>query len=179
MSVWYCIQSLILLIILALQGSSDPGVLEVNQEVLPIPPVSKMAKVEGCIQMYEEIYRMKGRVNKNKSMTDPKPCLGHWCRTASRGPRCCLWTALFVFPSGEFGCYTVVLLAPVHPAGEAPAAAGAAGADGEGSIWHGKRTAETVWWNEGAEAASGDPRIARSDGEEVRLVLVSLRRYNV
>uniref|UniRef100_A0A669QCZ4 mRNA export factor GLE1 n=1 Tax=Phasianus colchicus TaxID=9054 RepID=A0A669QCZ4_PHACC len=46
---------------LALQGSSDPGVLEVNQEVLPIPPVSKMAKVEGCIQMYEEIYRMKGR----------------------------------------------------------------------------------------------------------------------
>eukprot|EP00076_Gallus_gallus_P046757 XP_415496.4 nucleoporin GLE1 isoform X2 [Gallus gallus] len=43
------------------KGSSDPGVLEVNQEVLPIPPVSKMAKVEGCIQMYEEIYRMKGR----------------------------------------------------------------------------------------------------------------------
>lgn len=61
---------------LALQGSSDPGVLEVNQEVLPIPPVSKMAKVEGCIQMYEEIYRMKGRVNRNKSVTDPKPLSG-------------------------------------------------------------------------------------------------------
>uniref|UniRef100_A0A8C2UE86 mRNA export factor GLE1 n=1 Tax=Coturnix japonica TaxID=93934 RepID=A0A8C2UE86_COTJA len=50
----------------AAEKSSESGCEEgqgsaVNVEVLPIPPVSKMAKVEGCIQMYEEIYRMKGR----------------------------------------------------------------------------------------------------------------------
>ncbi|OXB72165.1 UNVERIFIED_CONTAM: hypothetical protein H355_000882 [Colinus virginianus] len=42
-------------------GSSEPGGLEGDLEVLPSPPSSRTAKVEGCIRMYEEIYRLKGR----------------------------------------------------------------------------------------------------------------------
>ncbi|XP_064245513.1 mRNA export factor GLE1-like [Passer domesticus] len=37
------------------------SLLEINREVTPAVPSSKVAKVEGCIRMYEEMHRLKAR----------------------------------------------------------------------------------------------------------------------
>lgn len=50
---------------LTMQENDHLSVLEINQEVVPAVLSSKVAKVEGCIRMYEEIHRLKAKVRKN------------------------------------------------------------------------------------------------------------------
>ena len=48
------------------QGNDDLSLLEMNQEVFPAALPSKVTEVEGCIRMYEEMHRLKGKVKKPK-----------------------------------------------------------------------------------------------------------------
>ncbi|XP_074747262.1 mRNA export factor GLE1 isoform X1 [Strix uralensis] len=43
------------------KGNDDLGLLEMDQEDLPAVLPSKVTEVEGCIQMYEEMHRLKGK----------------------------------------------------------------------------------------------------------------------
>uniref|UniRef100_A0A8C8A7E1 mRNA export factor GLE1 n=1 Tax=Otus sunia TaxID=257818 RepID=A0A8C8A7E1_9STRI len=43
------------------KGNDDLGLLEMDQEELPAVLPSKVTEVEGCIQMYEEMHRLKGK----------------------------------------------------------------------------------------------------------------------
>ncbi|NXT87542.1 GLE1 protein, partial [Anhinga rufa] len=47
--------------ILTTQGNEDVGLLEMDQEVFPAALPSKVTEVEGCIRMYEEMHRLKGK----------------------------------------------------------------------------------------------------------------------
>lgn len=47
---------------LTTQGNNGLSLLEMDQEVLPTLLPSKVTEVEGCIRMYEEIHRLKGKV---------------------------------------------------------------------------------------------------------------------
>lgn len=51
---------------LTTQGNDDLRLLETDQEVFPAVLPSKVAEVEGCIRMYEEMHRLKGKVKKEK-----------------------------------------------------------------------------------------------------------------
>lgn len=51
---------------LTTQGNNGLSLLEMDQEVLPTLLPSKVTEVEGCIRMYEEMYRLKGKVKINK-----------------------------------------------------------------------------------------------------------------
>lgn len=50
---------------LTMQGNEDLGLLEMDQEVFPAVLPSKVTEVEGCIRMYEEMHRLKGKVKEN------------------------------------------------------------------------------------------------------------------
>lgn len=50
---------------LIMQENDHLSLLEINQEVAPAVLSSKVAKVEGCIRMYEELHRLKAKVRKN------------------------------------------------------------------------------------------------------------------
>lgn len=50
---------------LTMQENDHLSPLEINQEVVPAVLSSKVAKVEGCIRMYEEMHRLKAKVRKN------------------------------------------------------------------------------------------------------------------
>ncbi|KAM6193070.1 mRNA export factor GLE1 isoform 2-T2 [Sarcoramphus papa] len=43
------------------KGNDDLSLLEMNQEVFPAALPSKVTEVEGCIRMYEEMHRLKGK----------------------------------------------------------------------------------------------------------------------
>ncbi|XP_051492296.1 mRNA export factor GLE1 [Apus apus] len=43
------------------KGNGDPGLLEADQEASPAILPSKVTEVEGCIRMYEEMHRLKGK----------------------------------------------------------------------------------------------------------------------
>lgn len=51
---------------LTMQGNEDLGLLEMDCEVFPAVLPSKVTEVEGCIRMYEEMHRLKGKVEKTK-----------------------------------------------------------------------------------------------------------------
>lgn len=51
--------------LLTMQENDHLSLLEINQEVIPAVLSSKVAKVEGCIRMYEEMHRLKAKVRKN------------------------------------------------------------------------------------------------------------------
>lgn len=46
------------------QGNEDLSLLEMDQEVFSAVLPSKVTEVEGCIRMYEEMHRLKGKVKK-------------------------------------------------------------------------------------------------------------------
>lgn len=47
------------------QGNEDLSLLEMDQEVFSAVLPSKVTEVEGCIRMYEEMHRLKGKVKEN------------------------------------------------------------------------------------------------------------------
>lgn len=52
------------------QGNGDLGLLEMDHEVFPAVLPCKVTEVEGCIRMYEEMHRLKGKVkNPNQNTT--------------------------------------------------------------------------------------------------------------
>ncbi|KAK2535437.1 hypothetical protein Q9233_003734 [Columba guinea] len=52
------------------KGNGDLGLLEVDHEVFPAVLPCKVTEVEGCIRMYEEMHRLKGKVkNPNQNTT--------------------------------------------------------------------------------------------------------------
>lgn len=50
------------------QGNDDRSLLEMDQEFYRAVLPSKVTEVEGCIQMYEEMHRLKGKVNEEKGV---------------------------------------------------------------------------------------------------------------
>jgi len=97
--------------VLPTQGNEDLSLLEMDQEVFPAVLPSKVTEVEGCIRMYEEMHRLKGKVKKKD-------------------------VAVFCPNLGDY--YIIVFLTPLQSAGGAKATAGAARTDGEGSVRPGK-----------------------------------------
>lgn len=50
---------------LTMKENDHLSILETKQEVVPAAVLSsKVAKVEGCIRMYEEMHRLKAKVRK-------------------------------------------------------------------------------------------------------------------
>ena len=58
---------------LTMQGNDDRSFLEMDQEVLQAVLPSKVTEVEGCIRMYEEMHRLKGKVKKKNL----RVCVNH------------------------------------------------------------------------------------------------------
>lgn len=52
---------------LTTQGNEDLGLLEMDQEAFLAVLPSKVTEVEGCIRMYEEMHRLKGKVKKTNN----------------------------------------------------------------------------------------------------------------